>query len=276
MKTVSASLLAVLVASMSFTPQSIRSLNDEFNDTATLSNFTDLFPNRHEALDINTSTPGHLTIVPVAAPMNHWFSDNQGPMIYKMVTGNFVVETLVRVGRRSDPTQPPRGQFNAAGFVIRDARSLSPGGQMWVMYNLGYQASSFAREIKTTRPNAAGASLSTLYLNNAPPGVYSAWLRVCRVGNTFHFFYRHPGAMNWIEEVYTSSTMVQGNGANQPTPGTMFNGPLRFDRPDLSPMLQIGLIAGNWLAPLEVRAEFDYIRFYQVTTLADCTADFPF
>src|SRR5437762_2744931 len=82
----------------------LAALNDEFNDPATLKDWTDLYPARHDVLDINNSAAGQLTAIPVAMNYNTWYSDNVGVYLYKTVTGDFVVETAVRVGRRSDPT----------------------------------------------------------------------------------------------------------------------------------------------------------------------------
>ncbi len=242
----------------------LRLLDDEFQVSSTLTQWSDLFPGRHDLLQIANDL---LIMQPTQASMNHWFADSEGPLLYKTVAGNFVVEAAVHVGRRNDISLAPTGQFNAAGFVIRDASSSSPGNQRWLMYNIGFQDSAVARETKTT-----AASLSTLYLNNTPSAVTFAQLRVCRLANTFHFFYRHPGDLAWSEETYSPSTRVSGNGPN----GATLNQPLRFARGDMPGQVQVGIMAGTWAAPHDARGEFDYVRFSEASSLADCTADFAF
>jgi hypothetical protein len=248
---------------------SLSALSDEFAG-AQLSGWTDLFPTLHRTL---SQAGGRLSLEPVSVDQTHWFSDQRGPLLYKLVSGNFVVETDVRVGRQSDLAQAPRGQFSAGGFVLRDPRSTAPAGERWVMYNVGYQVSGAAREAKTTRPGNP-ASLSTLYLMNSG-GVLSGRLRVCRLGSTLHFFHQLTGEASFVEEAYTAGTSPMGNGAAEATPGVVQGGVIRFDRPDLPSTLQVGLIAGNWAAPYETRAEFEYVRFASTSTLADCTRPLP-
>ncbi len=254
------------------TGASLKSLSDEFSSASTLSLWSNLHPTRVQTLDIGGSAAGQLTITPIALAENAWYSDSYAPLIYKSVTGNFVVETSVRIGRRTDMTLAPTGQFNQAGFVVRDAAGTSPGGQRWVMYNVGYQDVAVAREVKTTR-NGSPATLSTLYLNNTPSGATSVRLRVCRIGSTFLFFHRHPTEASFVEEQYTATTRVSGNGAGTPTPGTSSGMPLRFLRTDLPATLQVGVMTGTWAPPHDARGEFDYVRFAPATSLADCTAD---
>ncbi len=97
-------------------------------------------------------------------------------------------------------------------------------------------------------------------------------LRVCRLGNVFHFFYRHPGDSAWIEETYGAGTRVSGNGPNNQTMGQ----PLRFTRADMPASVQVGIMTGAWSGALNSRGEFDYVRFSEATQLSDCTADFAF
>jgi hypothetical protein len=251
----------------------LSALDDEFDNPATLASWSDAFPSRHDLLDIGASRAGFLTLQPAPNAFNHWYSDSQGPYLYKQVTGNFVVETSLRIGRRSDMTLAPQGQFNAAGFVVRSPASSSPGGQRWVMYNLGMQDGALARESKSTVANPGGASLSSLYLNDAPAGATTVRLRVCRVGNVMRFHYRFPADAGWTAEPYAAgSTRNQGNGAG--TVSCISGNVLACDRADLPATLDVGIIVGTWSAPLEARGEFDYVRFREAQTAADCTASF--
>lgn len=238
---------------------------DEFDGPSLT--LTDLFPALH---DVATVQSGKLAISPIVAQHTHWYSDSHGPMVYRSVTGDFMVETDVTVGRRSDIGLAPRGTFSAGGVVVRDPASSAPGSEAWVMYNIGMQTGVAAREAKSTRSGAA-ESLSTLYLVETG-GVLTAKLRVCRLGTSVHFFHRMPGESTFVEEAFGVTTSAQGNGASQPTPGVVPGGVIRFVRPDLPSTVQVGLVAGHWEQTLETRAEFDYLRFRRASSIADCSA----
>lgn len=256
----------------------LSALNDEFSSASTASAWTDLFPAKHSTLDIDTLRDGFLTMVPVAQNFTGWYSEYQGPLYFKNVTGNFVVETSITLGTASDRTVMPTLQDSYAqgGFVIRDASSALHQ-QRWIMYNMGYQDNAVAREIKTTIPsaNGTGDSLSTLNLNNIPNAANQGRLRVCRLGSVLRFYHRHPAENGWVEEVFrttgTAPTRVNGNG---PRPPRADNSALSFDRPDFAATLQVGLYVGNYTPPpAGVRGEFDYARYGSVSSVADCTKD---
>ncbi len=239
-----------------------------------MSAWSDLYPARHTTLDINTSFSGWLTLVPTAQNFNGWYSEYEGPLFYKTLTGNFVVETSVVIGSATNRTIIPTlmDSFVQAGFVIRDASS-APFRQRWIMYNFGYQDIAVAREIKTTVPSAnlTTDSLSTLYLNDVAGSLNQGRLRVCRVGSVFRFFHRHPPSTSWTEEVFRSTGVVTRVNGNGPRPARADNSVLSFDRPDMAATVQVGLYAGNYAPPsMGMRAEFDYFRVGAVSTAADC------
>jgi hypothetical protein len=250
---------------------------NEFSNDAAASGWRDIAAGRHTTLDLGRSRPGWLTIVPAPRDMNAWFSDNEGPYYYRVVTGDFVAETSVVLGtatnRRSTPTRP--AAFSGAGFVVRDPASAR-GRQQWVMYDIGFQDSAVALEIKTTTPGSGNtSSLSTLYLNNTPGAANAARLRVCRLGPVFRFFHRFVGETGWTEERYRTSgpapTRVNGNG---PRPAMPDGTPLRFDRPDIAGTTQVGVMVGVWAPdPAGTRGEFDYVRIAPAGRAADCTAE---
>lgn len=244
-------------------------LDEEFNGAELLGGLKDLYPQLHDQLPL-AGAAGRLALTPVAVAYTHWYSDNEGPFLYKTLTGDFVVETDLLVGRRDDRTQPPRGAYNAGGLLVRDPASARRA-QRWLMYNLGHQVNSFAREAKTTRPGAQ-ESLSSLFLVRAPDGARGGKLRICRLGQAFHLLHQHPGEAGWVEEAYDAATTPMGNGAGEPAAGVVPGGVIRFLRPDLPATVQVGVVVGAWEAPLETRAEFDYLRFGAPRSLADCAA----
>ena len=172
-----------------------------------MSLWSDLYPQRRTTLDINTSYAGWLTMIPAAIAMNGWYSENEGPLYYRNLTGNFVAETSVTLGTATNRTVTPTTPqcFCQAGFVLRSATSAQ-FNQRWIMYNMGFQDTAVAREIKTTVPSANGMtdSLSTLNLNNVVGAANTGRLRVCRIGSLFRFFHRHPAETQGVEEPFSS------------------------------------------------------------------------
>ncbi len=215
--------------------------------------------------------------MPASRAGNAWFTDNEGPLYFRRVTGDFVAETSATLGTSADlrttPTRP--GAFSGAGFVVRDPSSAR-GRARWVMYDIGYQDSAVALEIKTTTPGTGTTpgSRSTLYLNDTPSATNTARLRVCRVGDSLRFFHRYASESTWTEERFNRKgavpTRVIGNG---PRPERSENAPLRFDRPDLPSTVQLGLMVGVW-SPDQAgtRGVFDYVRVARVRTPRDCVA----
>jgi hypothetical protein len=81
----------------------LASLSDEFNDPATLKNWTlfheaEGWPNRIEKIDINKSNKGNLTIVPYTCG---WVGDLQGIYLFKKIKGDFMVTTRVHVSGKT-------------------------------------------------------------------------------------------------------------------------------------------------------------------------------
>ena len=249
-------------------PPGGRPASDEFDGA--LTDWQVPFPAQNDALSV---TSGRLILRPLARNHASWYSDDRAAFVARSVTGDFVAEIDVQVGRRDDINQAPRGQFSAGGLLLRDPQSRAPGGERWLMYNVGFQTTVPAREVKTTRPGSPD-SLSTLYLMPSG-GVLRGRLRVCRLGDTFRFFHQLSNEAALVEEAYGVGTTPLGNGAAEATPGVVPGGVIRLSRPDLPATLQVGLMAGNYEAPYETEARFDYIRFGAVSAPADCVRPLP-
>lgn len=216
---------------------------DEFDDATTLGQWTLLHqqqqvPARHSLLDIDQTRAGHLVIEPTAN--NGWFEDDKGPLLFQLVTGDFVARTYVRAANRNSPSNPPTAQFNSTGFVARDPASVVGGSENWLMYNVGYQDTFGGSEGKTTVNSA-----STLFII---AGATEGELILCRRGSTFRMIRRLAG------EPALNETNV-------------------FNRPDLPQTLQLGLIANGYTANPDLRAEFDWVRIAVPQSDADCYAD---
>jgi hypothetical protein len=226
-------------------------LSDELDDPATLSRWrqwdqVEGDDPRHDLLDLAQTNPGRLTLRPKAGG---WYGSYQGPLIYKMVRGDFRVETWVSAAKIGNPDAPPDEQFNSAGLLARDPEH-GPGHDDWVMVNTGRQLGALVgSEGKTTV-----GSQSTLELVD---GAFRGRLRICRVGS-----------------VFVLARMLEGE-----TQWRVIN---RYERGDLPGDLQVGMVATAWntsevepdlsLAP-DVEATFDYVRFGAPGSEAGCVGE---
>ncbi len=219
----------------------IKSLSDEFDDAKTMQNWK--VHNRNHLKTFETKD-GKLILEPNAEVKRiAWYMDDEGPLIYKSVTGNFVAEVKLKAGSIKEYDRAPYGSFNSAGMVIRDPASEYKD-QNWVMYNFGNQDMGFGREAKTTSD-----SDSYLSIDSAPSKFNSGKLRFCRVGSTFYLYHWMENEKEWIPEEASEE----------------------FERSDLPQTVDVGMIINASGKPKEIRAEFDYIRFSQVNSKADCT-----
>ena len=172
-----------------------------------------------------------------------WYMDDTGPLVYKQINGNFLAEIQLEVSSMKEPDRAPYGSFNSAGFVIRNPASTYKD-QNWIMYNFGNQDFGFGREAKTTSD-----SESYLSIASAPSKFNSGKLRICRIDSTFYLYHKMENEKSWISEEASEE----------------------FVRNDLPEIVDVGMIINASGTPKETRAEFDYIRFSDVGSKADCT-----
>lgn len=234
---------------------------------------------RASSIEINN---GWLTVIPEVFPLNAWFEDEYGPLVYQEVTGNFTAVIHLRVVSTSDNNSPPNVGFNAGGFVIRDATGTHSGDENWVMYNMGGQGMNgvtYAREVKKTVN-----STSNLFLTEQIG--LEEYLLVCRIGQQFRFYYWADAIEAWREEHYYNQYMVDGietttwHNSSSATPEIVLPDPgnatpLFFNHPALPGTVQIGIMGHTW-SNGDTQAEFDFIRFAFVAPViqADCTVPF--
>jgi len=224
--------------------------SDEFNDGSTLPKWTRAHeaegtPALYSTLDVDDSSAGALTMVPTEAG---WFADFQGPLLFKVVSGDFIVETSLVAGSVGAPQNPPSQVFNSAGLLVRDP-DHGPQTENWIMHNLGFQADFVGSEGKNTVESVSQLTLIE--------GSHQGRIRVCRVGDRVIL-------------------------AREFGPGEGFTATHEFNRPDFPAELQVGLIVNGWnsmgsepdtsLTP-DLRAEFDYIRLWRPGSAEDCVVD---
>jgi hypothetical protein len=264
-----------LEATDSSSASDLSALNVDFKQgPGALASLKELLP---DAGTTATVADGWLRVRGVKDKMG-WYSDRSGPMFYKEVSGDFMVETRARSIMAADPAKRPTGNFNSSGLLVRDAAS-TPKNMRWLMYNFGQQDKFYGTEAKNTIPDFGGfhmhkmagfSSRSTLWLTPMADAIIEAELRICRVGAEFRFFKKPAGASDWTEEAYSEGTTTQGNGAGKPTQGVTERGTIRFIRPDLPATVQVGLISNPGMGASDGESWFDGIRFQRITSFEQC------
>ena len=133
--------LLILFSFISAFADDIHGLSDEFTSSVTQSQWTQLNDtegwnaNQLELWALNPGyEPGHMVMAPHSSA---WFMDLRGVLVYKEITGDFVVTMGMRVSRRGVggtlPGTPgftaqagaPNRQFSLAGIFIRNPRVIA-------------------------------------------------------------------------------------------------------------------------------------------------------
>lgn len=238
------SALAPLVAVAALVPLAFAadppSLGDEFDDAATLKNWTVLKSGRdalQTKLDIGRTQKGWLALTPRAN--TGWYNDGVGPLLSKEIEGDFLIETRVVTRRTGAPDEAPRATYNSGGLIVRDPASAGRN-QNWVVVNVGRQDPDTGTEVKSTVNSESKLELQR--------GAHTGRLRLARIGTTVYALKRLDGEDRW--------TQLK-----------------ELERRDLPARVQIGLMANGWGAGADVNVEYDYFRVSVPKAAADLTAD---
>lgn len=234
-------------------------------------------PTKHEELMIED---GRLRVVGDGEGIG-WFSDSQGPLLYKDVTGDFMIETEVSMHRKDGEEGLPEGNFSSAGLLVR-APGGTQGNENWLMFNIGFQNRFYGRELKVTRPmnipkeenpmyDFGMHSLSTLYLlPEEDTGPMK--LRVARINDELRAYYFTDG--QWHEQALQQGMEVFGNGINEPV-SEFGNGHFRPNGMNLPETVQAGILVnagidGTSLAPKrDGYALFSYVEIGPISNFED-------
>jgi len=201
-------------------------------------------PSKHEELAVED---GRLKVVGDGEGIG-WFSDSQGALLYKDVTGDFMIETEVSMHRKDGEAGLPEGNFSSAGLLVR-APNGTQGNENWLMFNIGFQNRFYGRELKVTRPmdipkednplyDLGMHSLSTLYLL-PEESTEPMKLRVARIGDELRSYYFSDG--KWHEQKPQQGMEVFGNGINEVV-SEFGNGHFRPNGMNLPDTVQAGII----------------------------------
>ncbi|MEZ6047270.1 MAG: hypothetical protein R3C11_17150 [Planctomycetaceae bacterium] len=238
-------------------------LNDEFDDTSTLTNWQRVNEVEHwdadqlQVWDIDQTQEGRMVLQPNTVV---WYQNYRGPMAFKEVTGDFIFTTHVHitdrddVGTPDDDNIPNEAQYSLAGLMVRTPRDINdpatdwqPGsmldddtniGENYVFLSLGHGVDGqFSLESKTTRNSNSQLDLTPIHTDNIE-------LRIARVGDAIISMYRYPGQQWTVHR--------------------------RFDRDDMPETLQLGLVSyTDW----SKASDFD--PFVHNSTVLDGTGPNP-
>jgi hypothetical protein len=169
---------------------------------------------------------GVLSMKPLGGAL--WFADGSGPLVYKLVTGDFKATAMVHARKATDSTAPPDLDIEVGGVMAR-----APGAdQNYVFLDVGYaEQQRLGVEHKSTIANDS-------VFDETPSGA-DAELRVCRAGATFTLLRRDAPTQPWRTE-------------------------LQVSRPDLPATLQVGPNASTIQAAPNLAVTFDQVTFNAV------------
>lgn len=216
--------------------QGVACLGDEFGDPASLAMWSRVeVTEGWDADQLNSLTVNHLPSgVPgeagrlVMTPHTvAWQGDHRGPLLFKLISGDFAVTTRIRISAR-DGASAPATQYSLAGVLIRTPRQITPqdwepGGENHVLLSVGTAA------VPAAGPQFYGASTAVSDTQgsagpSAPPAGQEAELRLARIGPAVIALRRSLAGPDQTWHVHA-----------------------RYARPDLPLTLQAGLVCStNW------------------------------
>jgi len=81
-----------------------------------------------ESHDISLTHPGFLSMMPYTVT---WYADYRGPLLYRLVSGDFLLTGKLMVSNR-DEDDIPGSSFSLGGFMVRNPKTLTNGSGGWV------------------------------------------------------------------------------------------------------------------------------------------------
>lgn len=160
-----------------------------------------------------------------------WYNNSEGPLVYKAVTGDFDVRTVVSTEDAGSPGNPPPTQYRLAGLLARSPASV-PGALDWVHVALGSGATAQGVSYEYKSTNDSVSTWAT-----TPTASPDGELRIVRTGSNFDLYWRPDALASWL--------VIQS-----------------FARPDMPATLHVGLMVYATEAPPAIRASFDEIAFF--------------
>lgn len=191
-------------------PPDISLLSDEFTNSSTLVNWTNIkdaesWPQEQlELHDVDITNPGFLTMMPHTCT---WYQDYRGPLLFKLIDGDFVATSRVIVSNRAN-TGAPASNYSLGGILTRAPRSITPGtwtpggeDYMFLSVGCGTNLGNFQFEVKTT-----DNSVSTLIVTDTGDGG-DVLIQTARIGQSFIQLRKTPGGVWTVHQRYSRADM---------------------------------------------------------------------
>lgn len=204
-------------------------LNDDFNSDSLN---TEWIKYNTDMIDLNLSS-GKLIMTPKVESV--WWMKDRGPMIYKMIEGDFSFSTKVETRKASDTSSYPDKLWQFGGIMLRDPASEDEAkGENYVFIVAGYRGSKLQVEVKSTKDDKSDVIGIDWTSGDAD-------VRISRKGNLFYMMARKNSTEEWqIMETY--------------------------ERPDLPEKLQAAIIVYSFSYNKgvgDLTARFDEIKFWK-------------
>jgi len=196
----------LFVCSLTTTSAQLQLLNDEFDNTVSLTNWQDINQTEGwniqqlEWFNINDSLEGHFQITPHTSS---WYNDWKGALMYKEVSGDFVLTTEVSALGR-DRISVPDALYSLAGIMVRSPTGNTTGQSGWSAGDQNYiflavgtanrscgGPCSGQLEVKTTTNSNSTLSISNITTTHVQ-------LRFARMGSHFVILYRLMPDGDWM------------------------------------------------------------------------------
>lgn len=196
-----------------------------------------------------------------------WYQGSTQSLVYKLVAeSGFKVTTTVHPRKATNAASLPTKDLHVGGLLLRDPASQGGATERYVLFMAGHSENNNGVvhqgvEVKST---VNGCSNWNEPDWGATATEQDAELRVCRLGATFRFYKRVPGAGSWTP-------------ATPPTPscaGNAVQGDV-LTRADLPSTLQVG-VGLNFSNPSDLDVAFDAVELVALpanATAADCITD---
>ena len=211
-----------------FETAELAALTDDFDDAATLPAWQRVSQREGwgrdplAAFDVDQTRAGWLTIVPQTSS---WYEDHVGEMLYREVSGDFLVEARIESRNRAGDGAPgstnggaQHSEYSLAGLMLRAPRreveadgpiAWTVGGERYVFLSFGAadMAGTYQTEVKTTRAAGIGEthSISVLEINPAPGNTLD--LRLARIGPHVIALLRAPASPWQVHRRYLRSDL---------------------------------------------------------------------
>ncbi len=181
---------------------------------------------------------GQLVMVPNRNTV--WYMADEGPGVFRDVTGNFRVTTTTYARKASNNDEAVDTGYQFSGIIARNPAGATER-ENYVFNVVGWRGDYMAAETKTTRNDE-----SVVHGPDWESG--DAELRICRFNGTFML-------------------------ADRPVGGDTWNHSITYERRDLPETLQVGPIAYTYTDEWDLRAAFDQVVYEPLASLDDCLSE---